>query len=333
MRLTHLVTGGGCASKLGQAQLTEVIRQLPRSVDPNLLVGFETSDDAGVYRLSDDQALVQTVDFFTPIVDDPYAYGQIAAANALSDVYAMGGRPISVLNIACFSPDVAPPEIWAAILRGAYDKTTEAGAVVMGGHSVNDPQPKFGMAVTGLVNPQRMFANTEAKPGDGIWLTKPLGTGVVTTAAKQDACAPEELAAAIESMSRLNREASEVGQEAGVRCATDVTGFGLVGHLFNVARASKVSIEIDTSALPILPGVERMIGEDHTTGGGRRNREFVGEALSVGEGVREWMVHLAVDPQTSGGLALFSPGEIGVGVRIGQVVEGAPGIRLLGSGG
>lgn len=146
-------------------------------MNPNLLVGFENSDDAGIFRLSDDQALVQTVDFFTPIVDDPYAYGQISAANALSDVYAMGGRPISVLNIACFSPELAPAEVWAAILKGAYDKTTEAGAVVMGGHSVEDKEPKFGMAVTGLVDPNRMFANTAAKVGDSIWLTKPLGTG------------------------------------------------------------------------------------------------------------------------------------------------------------
>lgn len=328
MRLTHLVSGGGCASKLGQAQLTEVIRQLPRSVDPNLLVGFETSDDAGVFRLSDDQALVQTVDFFTPIVDDPYSYGQIAAANALSDVYAMGGRPISVLNIACFSPDVAPAAVWVAILRGAFDKTTEAGAVVMGGHSVNDPQPKFGMAVTGLVNPQQMFANTEAKPGDGIWLTKSLGTGIVTTAAKNDACSEEELSGAIESMSRLNREASEIGQAAGVRCATDITGFGLIGHLFNVARGSQVAIEIDVNSLPVLSGVERMIGEDYTTGGGRRNREFVGEALVVGDGVADWQVHLVADPQTSGGLALFSEAEISGAVRIGSVVAGGPGIRL-----
>jgi selenide,water dikinase len=328
MRLTHLVSSAGCASKLGQAQLRDVLLQIPRSANPDLLVGFETSDDAGVFRISEDQALVQTVDFFTPIVDDPYSYGQIAAANALSDVYAMGGRPISVLNIACFSPSLAPPEVWANILKGAYDKTTEAGAVVMGGHSIEDKEPKFGMAVTGLVNPSRIFANTEAKAGDSIWLTKPLGTGIVTTAAKFDGCSPEELQAAIESMSRLNKDACEAGQAASVRCATDITGFSLCGHLFNVARASGVTIEIDSSSLPVFPGVERMVNEGHTTGGGARNRAFVGEALQVEEGVPDWLVHLAVDPQTSGGLALFSTSEIPGATRIGRVVEGEAGISL-----
>lgn len=314
---------------MGPGQLAEVLRHLPRSVNPNLLVGFETSDDAGIFRLSDDQALVQTVDFFTPIVDDPYAYGQIAAANALSDVYAMGGRPISVLNIACFSPELAPPEFWAAILKGAYDKTTEAGAVVMGGHSVEDKEPKFGMAVTGLVNPNRMFANTEAKPGDGIWLTKPLGTGVVTTAAKSDACPPEELEVAIESMSTLNRDACEAGQAAGVKCATDITGFGLCGHLFNIARASGVAIEIETDSLPVLPGVERMIVEGHTTGGATKNRNFIGESLQFRLSTRKWLVDLALDPQTSGGLALFSPMNLPIGRKIGRVVDGPAGITLL----
>lgn len=329
MRLTHLVSCAGCASKLGQGQLRSILDQLPRSVNPNLLVGFETSDDAGIYRLSEDQALVQTVDFFTPIVDDPYSYGQIAAANALSDVYAMGGRPISVLNVACFSPDLAPPEVWAAILKGAYDKTSEAGAVVMGGHSVEDKEPKFGMAVTGLVNPNQMFANTEAKPGDKIWLTKPLGTGILTTAAKYDACSSEELAAAISSMSKLNREACELGQAAGVKCATDITGFSLCGHLFNVARASKVSIKVQTGSLPLLPGVERMVNEGHTTGGSRKNRTYLGDNLHIENGVADWLVQLAIDPQTSGGLALFSPSEIPGATLIGEVVEGESGITLV----
>ncbi|MBC8066361.1 MAG: selenide, water dikinase SelD [Chlorobia bacterium] len=313
---------------MGPGQLAEVLRQLPRSVNPNLLVGFETSDDAGIFRLSDDQALVQTVDFFTPIVDDPYAYGQIAAANALSDVYAMGGRPISVLNIACFSPELAPPEFWAAILKGAYDKTTEAGAVVMGGHSVEDKEPKFGMAVTGLVDPNRMFANTEAKPGDGIWLTKPLGTGIVTTAAKFDACLHKELDAAITSMSKLNKDACEAGQAANVRCATDITGFSLCGHLFNVARASKIAIQVEIASLPILPGVERMVTEGHTTGGAKKNRDFLGDALHIDQTIPDWLTHLALDPQTSGGLALFSTQEIPGAVRIGRVVEGLPSIHI-----
>ncbi|MBX7135553.1 MAG: selenide, water dikinase SelD [Fimbriimonadaceae bacterium] len=307
---------------MGPAQLSEVLRKLPRSANPNLLVGFESSDDAGVFRLSEDQALVQTLDFFTPVVDDPYAYGQIAAANALSDVYAMGGRPLTVMNICCFNPTLAPPEVWAAVLLGGYDKTTEAGAVVVGGHSVEDREPKFGLSVTGVVNPQHMFANDRARPGDRIWLSKPLGTGIVTTAAKYDSCTSEELDAAVRSMSTLNREACESGLAVGARCATDITGFGLAGHLFNVARASGVTLELSSAALPLLPGVERMVAEGHTTGGGTRNREHLGDALTFGPGVPEWLQLVIVDPQTSGGLAVFSPEPVAGSVEIGRAVEG-----------
>lgn len=315
---------------MGPAQLSEVLRKLPRSANPNLLVGFETSDDAGVFRLSDDQALVQTLDFFTPVVDDPYAYGQIAAANALSDVYAMGGKPLTVMNICCFNPTLAPPEVWAAVLLGGYDKTTEAGAVVVGGHSVEDREPKFGLSVTGIVNPQHMFANDRALPGDRIWLSKPLGTGIVTTAAKYDACSAEELETAVESMSTLNREACEAGLAVGARCATDITGFGLAGHLSNVARASGVHLEISASALPILPGVERMVAEGHVTGGGTRNREHLGDSLVFAEDVPEWLQLLIVDPQTSGGLAVFSAEPVSGSVEIGRVLTGAPGISVRG---
>ena len=268
------------------------------------------------------------MDFFTPIVDDPYAYGAIAAANALSDVYAMGGRPISVLNIACFSPEAAPPEVWAAVLKGAFDKTTEAGAVVMGGHSVEDKEPKFGMAVTGVVDPGKMFVNTEAKVGDGIFLTKPLGTGILTTGAKGDHATPEETREAIHWMQALNREACEAGLAIGARCATDITGFGLVGHLWNVARASKIQIQVATSKLPLLLGAERLIRLGQTTGGGTRNAEFVGDAVSVDEGIEPWMRHLIFDPQTSGGLALFCQNAPSVGDFIGEVVPGEPGIHI-----
>lgn len=302
---------------------------MPRSIHPDLLVGFETSDDAGVFRLSDDLALVQTVDFFTPIVDDPYAYGQIAAANALSDVYAMGGRPLTVLNICCFDPAAAPPEVWAEVLRGMAEKTAEAGAAVAGGHTVEDKEPKFGMAVTGVVHPGRMFANTEAEAGDVICLSKPLGTGIAATAAKNDACSPEDLAAAIESMTTLNRDACERGLEAGVRCATDITGFGLAGHLFNVARGSGVAIEVSAGSLPVLPGIRLMVKEGHTTGGGPKNRDFLGEALHFEEGVAPWLHSLVLDPQTSGGLALFSKEPIQGMAMIGRVVAGDPSIRIV----
>lgn len=296
---------------------------------PSLLVGLENRDDAGVFALSETQALVQTVDFFTPIVDDPYHYGQIAAANALSDVYAMGGRPISVLNIACFDPAAAPPEVWANVLKGAYDKTIEAGAVVLGGHSVEDQQPKFGMAVTGIVDPSRMFVNTNAEIGDRIFLSKPLGTGIITTAAKRDMVTEEELATAVASMSTLNARAAELGLEAGVRCATDITGFSLVGHLYNVARASHVTIELDAASLPLLPGVERLVVAGCITGGSYKNRDFLGDAFKSSDRVPDWMIHLAFDPQTSGGLALFSKGAIKGYTEIGRVTGNMPGIALV----
>lgn len=306
-----------------------MLRHIPISADPNLLVGIENRDDAGVFLLSPDMALVQTVDFFTPIVDDPYAYGQIAAANALSDIYAMGGRPITALNISCFDPKAAPAEVWAAVLKGAYDKTVEAGAVVVGGHSVEDDEPKFGMAVTGVVDPSRMFANTGAQPGDRIYLSKPLGAGILTTAAKWDQCTPEELAAGIDTMSQLNGDAAQVGLEAQVRCATDITGFGLAGHLYNVARASGVSIQIDSSSLPLLPGIQRMAEEGNTTGGAKKNLDFIGDAISFGDAVPPWMRDVILDPQTSGGLALFSSIPIDAYPMIGQVVQGPPGISTL----
>lgn len=271
---------------------------------------------------------MQTVDYFTPIVDDPFDYGQIAAANSLSDVYAMGGRPLTVLNIACFDPSAAPADVWAEVLRGMYEKTLESGAVVMGGHSVEDSEPKFGMAVTGVIEPHRTFANTEAKPGDDIYLTKPLGTGIITTAAKFDACPEDTLSEAVRTMARLNKEAMELGQAAGVRCATDITGFGLAGHLFNVARGSQVRIEIDAMALPLLSGLEAMVTAGLVTGGAARNAGFLGGHLEFEDQVPEWLRQVVLDPQTSGGLALFSRERIPGAAKIGRVVEGPVTVRV-----
>ncbi|MBS1724191.1 MAG: selenide, water dikinase SelD [Armatimonadetes bacterium] len=314
---------------MGPAQLAEVLGRLPRSANPSLLVGFETSDDAGVFLLPGGQALVQTMDFFTPIVDDPYAYGQIAAANALSDVYAMGGTPVTVMNIACFDPSLAPADVWAEVFRGLHDKTVESGATLVGGHSVIDAEPKFGLSVTGVVDPERAWRNDRAKVGDQIWLSKPLGTGIVTTAAKNDAASPEELQAAIQSMAMLNKAACEEAMAIGdVQCATDVTGFGLVGHLSHISRASQVRIEIDSASLPVLPGVEAMVEEGHVTAGGGRNRDFVGQRLTVDTSVPRWLVHLASDPQTSGGLAVFSQRPVSGSTLIGRVSEGSPAILL-----
>lgn len=268
------------------------------------------------------------MDFFTPIVDDPYAYGQIAAANALSDVYAMGGRPLTVMNIACFDPSAAPGAVWAAILRGMHDKVVEAGAVTVGGHTVEDKEPKFGLSVTGVVDPARTFENTRAQVGDLIYLSKPLGTGIITTAAKNDQCSAEALDAAIRSMSALNRSAAEVGLANGVRCATDITGFGLAGHLANVARGSGVRIEISASSLPLLPDVESLVEKGQVTGGATKTGAFLADALTFEAGLPEWLRAIVLDPQTSGGLALFSRSAIEGCTLIGRVVGGPPAIHF-----
>lgn len=268
------------------------------------------------------------MDFFTPVVDDPYAYGQIAAANALSDVYAMGGQPLTVMNIACFNPLAAGPEVWAAVLKGMYDKTMEAGAIVVGGHSVEDQEPKFGMAVTGLIHPSKVFDNRNAQPGDQISLSKPLGTGVLTTGIKRDLTSPEEAERVTQTMAALNRVASERGVESGVRCATDITGFGLAGHLFNIAEASGVEIHLDTAALPLLPGLMRLIDLDCAPGGAIKNRKHLADRLIISEGVDPRFETVVTDPQTSGGLALFSTGQVGDYPVIGEVRAGTPKIVL-----
>src|SRR5436309_4613918 len=278
----------------------QVLRQLPQVRDSNLLVGAATADDAGVYRIDPDRALVQTVDFLTPVVDDPYVYGQIAAANALSDVYAMGGRPITAMNILCYPIGSRDVNELAAILRGGADKVAESGAALVGGHSVDDAEPKFGLAVTGIIDPDRIATNAGARPGDVIVLTKALGTGIITTAAKFDSCPQEVLDAACASMVTLNAAAARamtaigIGPE-GVHAATDVTGFGLAGHLFQMARASGVRIVLESGALPILPDTERLAAEGHQTGAGLSNTEFVGRALSFSEEIPEARRSIMVD--------------------------------------
>ena len=287
------------------------MRDLPVPADPNLLVGLITGDDAGVYRLTDDLALVQTVDFFTPIVDDPYLFGAIAAANSLSDVYAMGGKPITVMNILCFPIKERDPNELTQILRGGADKVQEANANLVGGHSVEDPEPKFGLAVTGLVHPERITTNAGAQPGDVIVLTKPLGTGIVTTAAKFDEADEETFAAAVASMATLNAGAAEAMRTVGiapngegVHAATDITGFGLLGHLHQMAKSSGVRIEIAHSALPLLPNVERLAAQNNVTAGGKANLAYVSEALTIAPDVAPDRMAVLADPQTSGGLAI-----------------------------
>jgi len=315
-----------------------VLRQFPDIAHPDLLVGINTRDDAGVFRVREDMALVQTVDFFTPIVDDPYWYGAIAAANSFSDVYAMGGTPVTALNLVCFPIDNAPAEMLADILRGGYDKAQEAGVVILGGHSVDDPEPKYGMAVTGVIHPRKVVTNTGAAPGDVLVLTKPLGTGIITTAAKFDECPPDVLEEAIRVMATLNRGAAEAMQEVGVHAATDVTGFGLIGHLHQMAQASGVAFRLFSREIPLLPEVERLAMQGNTTRGGSLNREYVGNLLQFAEGISLAMQHVLLDPQTSGGLviavarervdALLSALRVRqtpCAVVIGEVVEGTPG--------
>lgn len=302
---------------------------MPTQNDANIIVGFDSRDDAGVYVLPNGEALVQTIDFFTPVVDDPYSYGQIAAANALSDIYAMGGRPLTVLNVACFDPSSAPAQVWADIFRGMADKTIEAGAVILGGHSVEDDEPKFGMAVTGLVHPDQVISNRSAKVSQTIQLSKPLGSGIVTTAAKFDKASEEEIQFAVGVMSKLNSKAAQTAIDAGVNCGTDITGFGLVGHLWNIARESGVRIEVNLGQLPVMQGVARMVADGCVTGGSAKNRSALGENLVIDESVDKWRVEVAVDPQTSGGLAVASEQVLEGYVEIGRVVEGEPAVVLL----
>jgi selenide, water dikinase len=306
VRLTQQVKAGGCASKLAPGSLAAVLSRLPKQSDPNLLVGFDTSDDAGIYRIAPDVALVQTVDFFTPLVDDPFVFGQIAATNALSDVYAMGGRPLTALSVVCFPQD-GDLEVLERIMRGGMAKMREAGCVVVGGHSVRDAEIKFGYSVTGLIDPDRVFTNTGAVAGDALILTKPIGTGVITTALKRGVAKPDWVENAVQSMTTLNREASEiVVAAAGVHAMTDVTGFGLMGHGRELALGSGVTIEIVVEEVPRIEGALDAIHLGAVPAGLLANREFA-ECVSVdapGSQIADDLRTLLYDPQTAGGLLI-----------------------------
>ena len=273
---------------------------------PDLLVGFEHGDDAAVYRIDEHVALVLTVDFFAPIVDDPFTYGAIAAANSLSDVYAVGGRPITALNIAAF-PRSLPSEIPSEILRGGAAKVAEAGAIIVGGHTVDDIEPKYGLSVVGLVEPGRQVQNSTAESGDVLVLTKPIGTGVVTTALKNGKAVGDVLDAAVDSMLRLNRDAAEAMLAASANAATDVTGFGIVGHLMTMMNASKTTGRLRRSALPVLPGVVELLSDGVAPGGTHRNLESCAESVKWVDGVTDIDQLLLCDPQTSGGLLISLP--------------------------
>jgi selenide,water dikinase len=289
--------------------LDSVLARLPKQFDPNVLVGFDTADDAGVYQLSPELALVQTVDFFTPIVDDPYTFGLIAAANSLSDVYAMGGRPVSALSIVGFPNTGRDVEILEKILQGGLAKMQEAGCTVIGGHSIGDEEIKFGYAVTGVINPQRVLKNVGAQPGDRLILTKRLGTGVIGTALKKDSAAQAAVDAAIHSMCTLNRASMELALPWEVHAATDVTGFGLLGHAREMAVGSQVSFAIDSTQIDFLPGARELAQGGFLPGGLKRNLEFIGGCVEFAPGVPEEVRNLLFDPQTSGGLLLSVAGK------------------------
>ena len=301
-----------------------MLRHLPTPSDPNLLVGITTCDDAGVYKLSDELALVQTVDFFTPIVDDPYAFGAIAAANALSDIYAMGGRPLTALNLLAYPVSALDPETVAEILRGGADKLQEAGVVVVGGHTIDDTEPKYGAAVTGTIHPQRIVTNAAAQPGDLLVLTKPLGTGIISTAIKAARAPADVVAAAVESMVRLNAAAATAMLEVGVHAATDVTGFGLLGHLREMLAASGVGAELHAAAVPVLPGTLDLLAQGHVPGGSRRNLDAVRAWITIAPAVPAHVPLLLADAQTSGGLLIAAAANRAAQLQAALQAHGTP---------
>jgi selenide,water dikinase len=311
IRLTATAKSAGCAAKLSPSVLDAVLKKLPRRNDANVLVGYETSDDAAVYRIAPGIAMVQTVDFFTPIVDDPFTFGQIAAANALSDVYAMGGLPLTALSIVAFPPS-NPPDILEAVLRGGLDKTAEANCTVVGGHSIRDEELKFGYAVTGIVDPEKIWRNVGARPGDVLILTKPIGTGVISTALKNGKAKEEWVHGATESMLRLNASAGEALREVEAswqgetpfHAVTDVTGFSLLGHAREMAIGSGVSMVLNHAVVAYLPGAVQAAGDKNFSGGMANNRQFLDGCVNFAPGVAEEFQALCFDPQTSGGLLI-----------------------------
>ncbi len=324
LRLTGFARCAGCAAKLGLGDLSEALAGVPLQRDPRLLVGRETFDDAGVFVLAPDLALVQTVDFFAPIVDDPYLFGQIAAANALSDVYAMGGEPLTALNIVGFPAGKLPLDVLGRILQGGQDKVHEAGALVVGGHTIIDEELKFGVAVTGRVHPDRILTNAAARHGDRLVLTKAIGTGLLATAEKQGELSGADAEVLHASMRALNAVASRAALAVGVRCATDVTGFALLGHVLHIARASRVTLVIRAADVPALPGAVDAWTGGIRTGGAERNLAFLHDLVEWGAATGAQRA-LLLDPQTSGGLLVAVPPD-----RLADYVSRVPGSVEIG---
>ena len=342
MKLTSLSNCAGCAAKLRPDVLAQVLARLPSVKPKQALVGFETSDDAAVYQLSRDLAVVETVDFFPPVVDDPFAYGQIAAANAMSDIWAMGAKALFALNILAFPTD-QPLEVLEAILAGGAEAAREAGIPVLGGHSVQSPEPKYGMAVTGVVHPKRVLTNAGGKAGDYLVLTKPIGTGIATTAIKRGLASKALVKQVTAQMAQLNQRAGEVFASGAFRvnALTDVTGFGLLGHLLEVARGSKVSAILELEHLPILPGVPALAEQDVVPGGTKTNLEHVSGHVAFPEGLPLPIRHVLADAQTNGGLLAAIPdASLTKALRalhrkkvdswvIGRLIKGRPAIQVV----
>jgi len=327
--LTQFSHGAGCACKIGAADLAGLREILPAQEHPDLLVGLDPADDSAVYRLSDELAMVQSLDFFTPIVDDPYDFGRIAATNALSDIYAMGAKPVMALNIVAFSLEKLGRDVLAEILRGGAAAAAEAGVVVAGGHSVDDPEPKYGMVVTGTAHPEEVLTKAGAKPGDNLYLSKPIGGGLVTTAAKRGLAGPDLIGRCVEVMTTHNQAASEAARQSGAHALTDVTGFGLLGHLHEMCEASGVAAEIEAASVPRIEGTEALASDPQcVAGGSRRNAAHVEDFLTWRPEVTEAERILLTDAMTSGGLLAAVAGEpedSRLGPRIGRIVEGTPG--------
>lgn len=342
IKLTSFSTKGGCGCKIGPADLAQVIRTLPPAEpNPNLLVGLDTSDDAGVYRLTDDLAIVQTVDFFTPIVDDPYSFGQVAAANAISDIYAMGGKPLTALNIVAFPISTLDKSVLSDILRGAGDKLKEAGVTLVGGHSIDDKEPKFGLAVTGIVHPDKVRTNAGAKPGDVLILTKPIGVGILSSSIKKDLLTEEEISNVTAVMAQLNKAAAEIMDGYSVHACTDVTGFGLMGHSLEMAKGSGAGIVIEKNRVPVLPRVREMGDAGVIPGGTKNNHDHVKDSVVFPDNMDQVDRWILCDAVTSGGLLISVEGseadkllqelrEAGLKAgAIGRVTEDHPGTIVV----
>ncbi len=305
--LLQLVEYGGCSSKIPAAQLDEILKLLPLPSDPNILVDIDTQDDAGVYRINDELALVLTTDFFPPVCSDPYEFGQIAAANSISDVYAMGGDPVLALNIMMFPASRLPMEAYAEILRGGFDKATEAGVRIIGGHTIDDFPPKYGLAVTGYVHPEKIITNAGARPGDILILTKPVGTGIINAGLRLNMSSASDVIAANESMKLLNKSGAVVMKKFNVKGATDITGFGLAGHALKMARASRVTMEIHMSRVPLIGDVYNLTDDGCIPGASFRNLEYATAAANEASDLDYNLKMIAFDAQTSGGLLMCIP--------------------------